>query len=58
MSKDNLLALKDDMVAFIEGHGLHLPPGFVTEADFLTVLWDGKGNPEAWKDFVEMAETC
>jgi hypothetical protein len=26
MSTDNLLALKDDMVAFIEGHGLQTPP--------------------------------
>jgi hypothetical protein len=31
MSSDNLLSLKDDMVAFIEGHGLHRLPGYVTE---------------------------
>jgi hypothetical protein len=31
MSKDNLLALKDDMVAFIEGHGMRRLPGFITE---------------------------
>jgi hypothetical protein len=55
MSKDNLLALKDDMIAFIEGHGLLRLPGFVTE-DVPSVLWDGKGNPDAWKDFVEMAK--
>jgi hypothetical protein len=55
MSKDNLLSLKDDMVAFIEGHGLQRLPGFVTE-DVPTVLWDGKENPDSWKDFVEMAK--
>jgi hypothetical protein len=55
MSKDNLISLKDDMVAFIEGHGLLRLPGFVTE-EVPTVLWDGKGNPESWKDFVEMAK--
>jgi hypothetical protein len=55
MSKDNLLGLKDDMVAFIEGHGLRRLPGFITE-DISSVLWDGKDNPDAWKDFVEMAK--
>ena len=55
MSKDNLLTLKDDMVAFIEGHGLRRLPGFVTE-EVPTVLWDGKDNPDSWKDFVEMAK--
>lgn len=55
MSTDNLLSLKDDMVAFIEGHGLHRLPGFVTE-DIPSILWEGKGNPDAWKDFVEMAK--
>lgn len=55
MSTDNLLSLKDDMVAFIEGHGLRRVPGFVTE-DIPSILWEGKDNPDAWKDFVEMAK--
>jgi hypothetical protein len=55
MSSDNLVSLKDDMVAFIEGHGLRRLPGFVTD-DGPSVLWEGKGNPDAWKDFVEMAK--
>ena len=55
MSKDNLLTLKDDMVAFIEGHGLRRLPGYVTE-DIPSILWEGHGNPDAWKDFVEMAK--
>jgi hypothetical protein len=55
MSMDNLLALKDDMVAFIEGHGLRRLPGYVTE-DIPSVVWEDQGNPDAWKDFVEMAK--
>ncbi|HUX46015.1 MAG TPA: hypothetical protein VMV57_14805 [Terracidiphilus sp.] len=55
MSTDNLLSLKDDMVAFIEGHGLRRLPGYVTE-DIPSVVWEGQGNPDAWKDFVEMAK--
>ena len=55
MSTDNLLSLKDDMVAFIEGHGLHRLPGYVTE-DIPSVVWEGQGNPDASKDFVETAK--
>ncbi len=55
MSKDNLLSLKDDMVAFIEGHGMRRLPGYVTE-DIPSILWEGQDNPDAWKDFVEMAK--
>jgi hypothetical protein len=55
MSSDNLLSLKDDMVAFIEGHGLRRLPGYVTE-DIPSILWESQGNADAWKDFVEMAK--
>jgi hypothetical protein len=55
MTADNLLSLKDDMVAFIEGHGLRRLPGYVTE-DIPSILWEGQGNPDSWKDFVEMAK--
>jgi hypothetical protein len=55
MSTDNLLSLKDDMVAFIEGHGMRRLPGYVTD-DIPSVLWEGHGNIDAWKDFVEMAK--
>jgi hypothetical protein len=55
MSTDNLIALKDDMVAFIEGHGLKRLPGYVTE-DIPSVVWEDQGKPDAWKDFVEMAK--
>ena len=55
MSIENLLTLKDDMVAFIEGHGLRRLPGYVPE-DIPTILWEDQGNPDGWKDFVEMAK--
>jgi hypothetical protein len=55
MSTENLLSLKDDMVAFIEGHGLRRLPGYVTE-DIPSILWESETNPDAWKDFVEMAK--
>lgn len=56
MLPDDLLSLKDDMVAFIEGHGMRRLPGFVTE-EVPSVLWDDNANPDSWKDFVEMAKT-
>ena len=55
MSSENLLPLKDGMVAFIEGHGLHRLPGYVTD-DIPSIVWEGQDNPDSWKDFVEMAK--
>uniref|UniRef100_E6QIG0 Uncharacterized protein n=1 Tax=mine drainage metagenome TaxID=410659 RepID=E6QIG0_9ZZZZ len=55
MDTDNLITIKDDMVAFIEGHGMRRLPGYVTE-DVPAVLWEGAENPDSWKDFVEMAK--
>ena len=55
MSTENLSTLKDDMVAFIEGHGLKRLRGYITE-DTPSVVWEGHDNPDAWKDFVEMAK--
>jgi hypothetical protein len=55
MDSDNLVGLKDDMVAFIEGHGLRRLPGYVSE-DIPAVLWEDEENPDSWKDFVEMAK--
>ena len=57
MHADNLLSLKDDMVAFIEGHAMRRLPGYITE-DLPTVLWEDDDNPDSWKDFVEMAKTA
>ncbi len=55
MTIDNLISLKDDMVAFIEGHGMKRLPGYVTE-DVQAVLWEDAENADSWKDFVEMAK--
>jgi hypothetical protein len=52
---DDLTSLKDDMTAFIEGHGMRRFRGLIGE-DVPTVAWEEDGNPESWKDFVEMAK--
>jgi len=52
---DNLHTLKDDMNAFILGHGMQQFRAYVTE-DMKTVMWDSGENTDAWKDFVELAK--
>ncbi len=52
---DDLSSLKDDMMAFILGHGMSRFQGYVTE-DVHSVMWDPRDNPESWKDFVELAK--
>ncbi len=56
MQSDNLIALKDDMVAFIAGHGMRRLNGYVTE-EVPTVLFEEE-NPDGWKDFVEHAKAA
>jgi len=56
MQPDNLLSLKDDMVAFIAGHGLRRMPAYVTE-EVSTVLFEEE-NSDSWKDFVEHAKAA
>ncbi len=56
MPSDNLLSLKDDMVAFIAGHGLRRMPAYVTE-EVPTVLFE-EDHDDAWKDFVEHAKAA
>ena len=53
---DNLASLKDDMVAFIEGHGMRRFPGYVDYDEVQRVVWKPGDNPESWKDFVELAK--
>ena len=55
---DDLATLKDDMIAFIEGHGMSRFPGFVDYEEVQCVSWKANDNPEAWKDFVELAKTA
>ena len=57
MTQTSLLSLKDDMVAFIEGHGLRRVPAYVGE-EVPTVLWDDEDNIDGWKDFVETAKAA
>src|SRR5208337_942679 len=52
---DDLSGVKDDMNAFILGHGLSRFQGYVTE-EVHSVMWDPRDNPDSWKDFVELAK--
>jgi hypothetical protein len=56
MAFDDLTAVKDDMVAFIAGHGLRRMNGFVPE-DVPTVLFE-EDDVDGWKDFVEHAKAA
>jgi hypothetical protein len=56
MQPDNLISLKDDMVAFIAGHGMRRFSGYVTE-EVPTVIFEEE-NPDGWKDFVEHAKAA
>ena len=56
MHPDNLISLKDDMVAFIAGHGMRRLNAYVTE-DVPTVIFEEE-NPDGWKDFVEHAKAA
>jgi hypothetical protein len=57
-SPDNLSTFKDDMIAFIEGHGMRRFPGYVDHEEVQTVMWKPGDNPESWKDFVELAKSA
>ena len=56
MHPDNLISLKDDMVAFIAGHGMLRMNGYVSD-EVPTVLFEEE-NPDGWKDFVELAKAA
>jgi hypothetical protein len=54
--EQDLKNLKDDMIAFIEGHGLRRFHGQIKD-EVPTVLWArDEEHPDAWKDFVELAK--
>jgi hypothetical protein len=55
---DDLAILKDDMVAFIEGHGIRRFPGYVDHEEVQTVMWKTSDDADGWKDFVEMAKAA
>ena len=53
--QDDLTSLKDDMTAFIEGHGMRRFHGYVND-EVTSIMWDPRGNVDGWKDFVELAK--
>jgi hypothetical protein len=54
--EQDLHNLKDDMVAFIEGHGLKRFYGTIKD-EVPSVLWSpDEEQPDSWKDFVELAQ--
>jgi hypothetical protein len=56
MQPDNLISLKDDMVAFIAGHGMRRLNAYITE-EVPTVIFEEE-NADGWKDFVEHAKAA
>ncbi len=56
MQPDNLISLKDDMVAFISGHGMRRLNAYIGE-EVPTVIFE-EDNPDSWKDFVEHAKAA
>lgn len=56
MRSDDLHNLKDDMTAFIEGHGMRRFPGYIGE-ELPSIVWKDEDNADAWKDFVELAKS-
>ncbi|MGA7886885.1 MAG: hypothetical protein WCA44_14160 [Acidobacteriaceae bacterium] len=57
MHSDNLASTRDDMIAFIEGHGMKRIPGRVDEG-VPSIVWEDEENPDSWKDFVETAKAA
>jgi hypothetical protein len=55
---DDLSTLKDDMTAFIEGHGMRRLPAYVDYDEVQAVMWKHSDNPDGWKDFVELAKAA
>src|SRR2546430_6426981 len=55
---DDLSSLKDDMIAFIEGHGMRRFHGYVDYEEVPSVMWKSEDNPDSWKDFVELAKAA
>lgn len=57
MTQSSLLTLKDDMVAFISGHGLRTIPALIDDGT-PTIFWDDDDDADSWKDFVETAKAA
>lgn len=57
MHSDNLASTKDDMVAFIAGHGIRRVPGRAGDR-VPAIQWGDEEDPDRWKDFVETAKAA
>jgi hypothetical protein len=55
---DDLATLKDDMIAFVEGHGIRRFPGYVDHEEVQVVMWKPGDDIEGWKDFVELSKAA
>src|SRR6266853_1184543 len=55
---EDLTIIKDDMIAFIEGHGMSRFHGYVDYDEVQCVMWEMGTNPDGWKDFVELAKSA
>src|SRR3979490_164021 len=51
---DNLAVLKDDMIAFIEGHGMRRFHGYVDYEEVHSVIWKNETNPATWKGCAQL----
>jgi len=57
-ASEDLTSLKDDMIAFIEGHGMRRFYGYVDYEEVQCVMWKSdEQHPDGWKDFVELAKS-
>jgi hypothetical protein len=56
MQQDDLISLKDDMIAFIAGNGLRRLSAYVPE-DVPSVMFEEE-SADGWKDFVEHAKAA
>jgi hypothetical protein len=56
MPLDDLATVKDDMIAFIAGHGMRRMNAYVTE-EVPTVVFE-EDDADGWKDFVEHAKSA
>lgn len=56
MVLEDLASIKDDMIAFIAGHGMRRMNAYVSE-EVPTVIFEGD-DIDGWKDFVEDAKAA
>ena len=58
-ASEDLTSLKDDMIAFIEGHGMRRFYGYVDYEEVQCIMWKSdEEHPDGWKDFVELAKSA